>query len=39
MSRRLGGIHFEQGDLDARAAGRRCGRSALTRAIEYWKTA
>jgi hypothetical protein len=38
MSRRLGGIHFEQGDLDARAAGRLCGRSALTRAIEYWKT-
>ncbi|MFI1712447.1 hypothetical protein [Streptomyces litmocidini] len=28
LSRRYGGIRFEQGDLDARATGRACGESA-----------
>ena len=38
MSRRYGGIHFEQGDLDARRTGRLCGRSAWTKALGYWRT-
>jgi uncharacterized protein DUF6851/vanadium-dependent haloperoxidase-like protein len=32
ISRRYGGIHFEQGDLDARAAGRLVGRDCWERA-------
>jgi uncharacterized protein DUF6851/vanadium-dependent haloperoxidase-like protein len=32
VSRRYGGIHFEQGDLDARATGRLVGRSCWERA-------
>jgi hypothetical protein len=32
MSRRYGGIHFEQGDLDARATGRMAARLAWERA-------
>jgi hypothetical protein len=35
LSRRYGGIHFEQGDLDARAAGRRVARQAWAKAQSY----
>jgi hypothetical protein len=35
LSRRYGGIHFEQGDLDGRAAGRRVARQAWARAQGY----
>ena len=34
-SRRYGGIHFEQGDLDARSAGRRVARQAWAKAQSY----
>ena len=37
ISRRYGGIHFEQGDLDARETGRAAGRSAWARALTYFK--
>jgi hypothetical protein len=37
LSRRYGGIHFEQGDLDARATGRIAGRTAWERARQYWE--
>jgi hypothetical protein len=37
LSRRYGGIHFEQGDLDARATGRIAARMAWRKAREYWK--
>jgi hypothetical protein len=37
LSRRYGGIHFEQGDLDARATGRIAGRTAWEKAREYWE--
>ena len=37
MSRRYGGIHFEQGDLDARATGRIAARRAWSKAQEYWE--
>lgn len=37
MSRRYGGIHFEQGDLDARATGRIAARMAWRKAREYWE--
>ncbi len=37
LSRRYGGIHFEQGDLDARAAGRTAARVAWRRARRYWE--
>jgi uncharacterized protein DUF6851/vanadium-dependent haloperoxidase-like protein len=37
MSRRYGGIHFEQGDLDGRATGRLAARSAWKRAQRYWR--
>jgi hypothetical protein len=37
FSRRYGGIHFEQGDLDARAAGRLVARQAWARALRYFK--
>ena len=36
LSRRYGGIHFEQGDLDARATGRIAARMAWEKAQEYW---
>lgn len=35
FSRRYGGIHFEQGDLDARSAGRRVARLAWAKAQSY----
>jgi hypothetical protein len=37
LSRRYGGIHFEQGDLDARATGRIAARVVWERAREYWE--
>jgi hypothetical protein len=37
ISRRYGGIHFEQGDLDARATGRIAARSAWEKANDYWQ--
>jgi hypothetical protein len=36
MSRRYGGIHFEQGDLDARAAGRQVARKTWDRCLALW---
>jgi len=39
LSRRYGGIHFEQGDLDARATGRLAGRRAWARAQMYFNGA
>lgn len=36
ISRRLGGIHFEQGDLEARAGGRLVGAQAWEKAVSYW---
>jgi hypothetical protein len=36
VSRRYGGIHFEQGDLDARATGRIAARLAWHKAQEHW---
>jgi hypothetical protein len=35
LSRRYGGIHFEQGDLDARITGRLAARSAWERSLQY----
>ena len=37
MSRRYGGIHFEQGDLDARSTGRITGQIAWARAKRAWQ--
>jgi hypothetical protein len=37
MSRRYGGIHFEQGDLDARSTGRMAARIAWNKAKESWQ--
>jgi hypothetical protein len=37
ISRRYGGIHFEQGDLDARATGRIAARRVWEKAQEYWE--
>jgi hypothetical protein len=37
ISRRYGGIHFEQADLDGRASGRRAARIAWTKARTYWE--
>lgn len=37
ISRRYGGIHFEQGDLDGRATGRTVGRLAWKKAKEYFE--
>ncbi len=39
LSRRYGGIHFEQGDLDARATGRVAADVAWTKAQKYWSAA
>jgi hypothetical protein len=36
ISRRYGGIHFEQGDLDARATGRVAAQTAWSKAEHYW---
>ena len=36
ISRRLGGIHFRDGDLNARAMGRRVGIQVYQRAESYW---
>ena len=36
LSRRYGGIHFEQGDLDARATGRIAARTVWEKSREYW---
>ena len=36
LSRRYGGIHFEQDDLDGRAAGRHVGRLAWAKAQSYF---
>jgi hypothetical protein len=36
FSRRLGGIHFEQGDLDAHGTGRQCGNAAWALAQRYF---
>jgi hypothetical protein len=37
ISRRYGGIHFEQGDLDARATGRIAAGKVWEKAQEYWE--
>jgi hypothetical protein len=37
LSRRYGGIHFEQGDLDGRAVGRTAARVAWRKAEDYWE--
>jgi Domain of unknown function (DUF6851)/VCPO second helical-bundle domain len=37
ISRRYGGIHFEQGDIDARATGRSAAGRVWDRAEEYWE--
>jgi hypothetical protein len=37
MSRRYGGIHFEQGDLDARRTGQIAAREVWEKAQEYWE--
>jgi hypothetical protein len=37
ISRRYGGIHFLQGDLEARATGRQTARAAWAKAQTYWK--
>ena len=39
LSRRYGGIHFEQGDLDARATGRIAARIVFAKARQYWEGA
>ncbi|MDQ3876355.1 MAG: vanadium-dependent haloperoxidase [Actinomycetota bacterium] len=36
LSRRYGGIHFEQGDLDARRTGRLAARTAWAKALTYF---
>ena len=37
LSRRYGGIHFEQGDLDAREVGRQLADQAWTKALTYFE--
>jgi hypothetical protein len=37
LSRRYGGIHFEQGDLDARATGQIAARKVWEKARDYWE--
>jgi hypothetical protein len=37
ISRRYGGIHFEQADLDGRATGRSVARRAWDKANDYWE--
>ncbi len=36
MSRRYGGIHFEQGDLNSRVLGRQIGTACFAHARQYW---
>ncbi len=36
ISRRYGGIHFEQGDLNSRVLGRQIGAACFARAQQYW---
>jgi hypothetical protein len=36
MSRRYGGIHFEQGDLNSRVLGRQIGKACFAHAQQYW---
>ena len=36
VSRRYGGIHFEQGDIDARSTGRIAARTVWEKAQQYW---
>lgn len=36
ISRRYGGIHFEQGDLASRTMGRQCGAQAWAKAEAFW---
>lgn len=36
MSRRYGGIHFEQGDLNSRVLGRKIGSACFAHAAQYW---
>ena len=36
MSRRYGGIHFEQGDLDSRVLGRKVGATVWAKALTYF---
>lgn len=36
LSRRLGGIHFRQGDLESRVMGKRIGRQAWRKALTYF---
>jgi hypothetical protein len=38
VSRRYGGIHFRQGDLESRRMGARIGRMAWRKALEYFRT-
>jgi len=37
LSRQIGGIHFQDGDLHARATGTDCGKTAYTKAKGYFK--
>jgi hypothetical protein len=37
LSRQIGGIHFNDGDLHARATGTDCGKAAYTKAKGYFK--
>jgi hypothetical protein len=37
LSRQIGGIHFHDGDLHARATGTDCGKAAYTKAKGYFK--
>jgi hypothetical protein len=37
MSRRYGGIHFQDGDLRGRAMGRDIGTLAFDHAAQYWR--
>jgi hypothetical protein len=37
ISRRYGGLHFEQADLDARSTGRRAARRAWDKASAHWE--
>lgn len=39
LSRRYGGIHFRQADLDARQTGRRCGDDAWAKALTLFRGA
>jgi hypothetical protein len=36
ISRRYGGIHFEQGDLNSRILGRQIGKACFAHAQQYW---